>query len=121
MNLSGIRTFTWRPRPPTLLSAEQLQTIKRNMPKYNSQLANEDRMLASKASRELFEKRQKLLAEFNAWKSNLIKLYNQDEEERFRLRGTSTDISSSGETQTEEELELLINAVHETIRKNTEE
>nr|CAX74769.1 putative Eukaryotic translation initiation factor 3 subunit 9 [Schistosoma japonicum]CAX74770.1 putative Eukaryotic translation initiation factor 3 subunit 9 [Schistosoma japonicum] len=121
MNLSGIRTFTWRPRPPTLLSAEQLQTIKRNMPKYNSQLANEDRMLASKASRELFEKRQKLLTEFNAWKSNLIKLYNQDEEERFRLRGTSTDISSSGETQTEEELELLINAVHETIRKNTEE
>ncbi|VDO53876.1 unnamed protein product [Schistosoma margrebowiei] len=120
MNLRGIRTFIWRPRPPTLLSAEQLQAIKKNMAKYNSQLANEDRMLASKASRELLEKRQKLLTEFNIWKNAIIKLYNKDEEERFRLRGSGADTLSC-EPQTEEELEILISAVHETIRKNTDE
>uniref|UniRef100_A0A3Q0KGE3 Eukaryotic translation initiation factor 3 subunit B n=1 Tax=Schistosoma mansoni TaxID=6183 RepID=A0A3Q0KGE3_SCHMA len=120
MNLRGIRTFTWRPRPPTLLSAEQLQAIKKNMSKYNSQLANEDRMLASKASRELLEKRQKLLTEFNIWKNAIIKLYNKDEEERFRLRGSGAD-TSTREPQTEEELEILISAVHETIRKNTDD
>lgn len=64
------------------------------MAKYNSQLANEDRMLASKASRELLEKRQKLLTEFNIWKNAIIKLYNKDEEERFRLRGMCDGVHS---------------------------
>ncbi|CAH8872057.1 unnamed protein product [Trichobilharzia szidati] len=121
MSLRGIRSFNWRPRPPTLLTAEQLQNIKRNMSKYNNQLANEDRMLASKASRELFEKRQKLLAEFNVWKNNVIRLHNLDEQQRLVLRkGCSADGASSNPT-IEEELELLISAVQETIRKNTEE
>ncbi|CAH8648146.1 unnamed protein product [Heterobilharzia americana] len=111
MSLRGIRTFAWRPRPPTLLSAEQLQNIKKNLTKYNSQLANEDRMLASKASREMFEKRQKLLTEFNVWKNNIIRLYAMDEEERIRLRGDG----ATGDAETEEELELLVNAVQEIV------
>ncbi|CAL8073302.1 unnamed protein product [Calicophoron daubneyi] len=120
MRLNGLRTFVWRPRPPCLLSAEQIQNIKKNMSKYNTHFANEDKMLASKASREWLEKRQKMLGEFNAWKSALVKQYNMERPERIALRGKDTD-NVDEEDEMEEELEFLISTVKEVLRKNTEE
>ncbi|CAH8460634.1 unnamed protein product [Dicrocoelium dendriticum] len=120
MPMNGLRTFAWRPRPPTLLSAEQLQVLKKNMNKYNAHFANEDRMLASKASRELLEKRQRMLSEFNLWKDVIIKQYNAEKSLRVDLRGEDTDDMTDNE-EMEEELEFLVSTVKEVIRKNTEE
>ncbi|TGZ71221.1 hypothetical protein CRM22_002762 [Opisthorchis felineus] len=119
MPLNGLRTFAWRPRPPCLLSTEQLQALKKNMQKYNNHFANEDRMLASKASRELLEKRQRMVSEFNLWKNALIKQFNSEKQERMELRGNENVLD--GEQQMEEELEFLVSTVKEVLRKNTEE
>ncbi|THD25765.1 Eukaryotic translation initiation factor 3 subunit B [Fasciola hepatica] len=120
MPLNGLRSFAWRPRPPSLLSPEQLQNIKKNMSKYNTHFANEDKMLASKASRELLEKRQRLLSEFSAWKNAIIKQYQSEKAERIELRGTDTD-NLTMDGQTEEELEIIISTVKQVVRRNTDD
>lgn len=56
------------------------------MSKYNSHFANEDRLVVSKASRELYEKRRKMLSEFNLWKSRIMERYNGERDERLALR-----------------------------------
>lgn len=41
----------WRPRPPTLLSKEQMKEIKKNLKKYAAQFDLKDKMTLSKASK----------------------------------------------------------------------
>lgn len=55
----------WRPRPPTLLSIEKQKEIKKTLKKYSSQFESKDRMRLTKASKELIEKRQKMMQEFD--------------------------------------------------------
>lgn len=68
------------------------------MSKYNTHFANEDKMLASKASRDLLEKRQHLLSEFSAWKNAILKQYQSEKAERIALRGKRSFLLSKIET-----------------------
>lgn len=43
--------FTWRPRPPTLLSVEKQKEIKKNVKKYAAEFDARDKMLQYKASK----------------------------------------------------------------------
>jgi len=51
INLTGFTQFLWRPRPPTLLSAEQIKDIEKNLKKYAAQFESEDRMRLTRASK----------------------------------------------------------------------
>ena len=44
----------WRPRPPTLLSAQQQKDIKKSLKKYSAQFEVKDRLKMSKASKVTF-------------------------------------------------------------------
>ena len=54
----------WRPRPPTLLSKEQLKDIKKNLKKFSVQFDAKDKMRLSRASKELVEKRKAMMESF---------------------------------------------------------
>ncbi|VEL22415.1 unnamed protein product [Protopolystoma xenopodis] len=86
MQLNFLKTFVWRPRPPSLLSAEQLQELKKSMHKYSERFRKEDIMLASKASRELIERQQKLATSYAEWRKSLSKRYDEDEPKRSAIR-----------------------------------
>jgi translation initiation factor 3 subunit B len=58
----------WRPRPPSPLSKDDLQTIKKEMKKYQMVFEQEDRSIRSKASKELLEKRTKLMKEHSEYR-----------------------------------------------------
>ena len=45
--------LVWRPRPPTLLSKDQLKEVKKNLKKYSDQFNAKDKMRLSRASKEL--------------------------------------------------------------------
>jgi translation initiation factor 3 subunit B len=45
--------LVWRPRPPTLLSKDQIKEIKKNLKKYSDQFNAKDKMRLSRASKEL--------------------------------------------------------------------
>lgn len=50
-NIDGFCNFLWRPRPPTLLTAEQQKEIKKNLKKYSPQFESKDKMRMTKASK----------------------------------------------------------------------
>ena len=60
--------LTWRPRPPTLLSKEQLKDVKKNLKKYSDQFIAKDKMRLSKASKELVAKRQAMMEEYTTYR-----------------------------------------------------
>lgn len=62
------------------------QDIKKNMKKYSSQFEVQDKMRFSKASREIIEKRQKQMATFTEYRKKLIEKYQENKEERLKLR-----------------------------------
>ena len=60
--------LTWRPRPPTLLSKEQLKDVKKNLKKYSDQFIAKDKMRLSKASKELVAKRQAMMEDYTSYR-----------------------------------------------------
>lgn len=51
VNLNAFNQLLWRPRPPTLLTAEQIKEIKKNLKKYSAQFESKDRMRLTRASK----------------------------------------------------------------------
>ncbi|VDL19753.1 unnamed protein product [Hymenolepis diminuta] len=114
--MAGLQLFAWRPFPPSLLTPEQINKIKKDLgTKYSPQFDAEDKMLASKASREVMEHRQTLTSKFNAWRTSLLSRYSADKAKRDKLRGTDTEMQNSEEV--EEELEFLVKTSRDKIRR----
>ena len=53
-------SLQWRPRPPSLLEKADIKDIQKNWKEYSSRFEAADKMMQSKASRELIEKRRAL-------------------------------------------------------------
>nr|CDS30771.2 eukaryotic translation initiation factor 3 [Hymenolepis microstoma] len=114
--MTGLQLFAWRPFPPSLLSPEQINKIKKDLgTKYSPQFDVEDKMLASKASRDVMERRQTLTSKFNAWRTNLLSRYSADKAKRDKLRGTDTDRHNLEEV--EEEVEFLVKTSREKVKR----
>lgn len=86
VNLDNFAQLLWRPRPPTLLSAEQHKEIKKNLKKYYAQFESKDRMRMTKASKELIEKRATLMKNFEEYRKTRVQKWNDDKPRRLELR-----------------------------------
>merc|ERR1711915_33697 len=76
----------WRPRPPSMLSKEQIKDIKKNLKKYSDQFNAKDKMKQSKASKELIEKRRELMDKFRVYRERREIEYQEPLERRMELR-----------------------------------
>lgn len=114
--------FVWRPRPPTLLTADQLKEIKKNMKKYNIQFSIEDKKRESKASKEQKERRRKLHTEHGMWQNEMEERRAEDKRRRLELRcGIDTDEFDSHVDNIEEEIVEFLLEVREIILDEEEE
>ncbi|XP_038067508.1 eukaryotic translation initiation factor 3 subunit B-like [Patiria miniata] len=99
----------WRPRPASLLTDKHLKDLKKNMKTYSKQFELKDRMSHSKASKELIEKRQQMLDEFNSFRQRLQEQYEEERQLRMELRdGVDTDCMYAGEEEEEEVIEFFV-------------
>ncbi|KAK6171444.1 hypothetical protein SNE40_019633 [Patella caerulea] len=100
----------WRPRPPTLLSEKKIKEIKKNLKKYSGLFDVEDSQKKKTASKELLEKRQQLLDEFEEYRKQKVEEYNKTRDIRIEMRdGVDTDELDSHEENFEEEtIEFLV-------------
>ncbi|VVT50157.1 uncharacterized protein SAPINGB_P002629 [Magnusiomyces paraingens] len=64
-NLDHLRVVSWRPRPQSLLTEEEVSKTIKNLDKYSAQFDEEDAMDADAATKELITKRR---AQFKQWK-----------------------------------------------------
>jgi len=100
--------LTWRPRPPTLLSKEQLKDVKKNLKKYSDQFIAKDKMRLSKASKELVAKRQAMMEEYSSYRTQKTKEFDALLARRLELRGGVDPDDHSGEAFEEETVEFLV-------------
>ncbi|XP_076055682.1 eukaryotic translation initiation factor 3 subunit b [Oratosquilla oratoria] len=100
----------WRPRPPALLNAAHIKDIKKNMKKYSAQFELQDKMRFSKASKDIIEKRQKLMASFTEYREKVTEKYNSMKEARIELReGLDSENLADNEGDYEDEtVEFLV-------------
>merc|ERR1739848_100802 len=73
-NVDRFCQLVWRPRPPSLLSKEQLKDVKKNLKKYSDQFNAKDKMRQSK---ELIAKRQTMMEEFNSLKEKKAREFQE--------------------------------------------
>merc|ERR1712212_1246482 len=98
----------WRPRPPSMLSKEQIKGIKKNLKKYSDQFNAKDKMRQSKASKELIEKRRELMERFREYREEKIRQYDDMREKRIELRGGRDMDDHDNDGVEEETVEFLV-------------
>jgi len=107
-NVEKFCQLVWRPRPPSLLSREQLKDIRKNLKKYSDQFNAKDKMRQSKASKELVDKRRSLAAAFAEWRADALAAFEETREKRLALRGGVDHDNEEGEHFEEETVEFLV-------------
>eukprot|EP00795_Rhopilema_esculentum_P009002 gene9002-16644_t len=78
--------FLWRPKPPSLLSDEDIKDLKKNFKKYQKMFEAEDIMKDTEASKEILEKRRNLFKEFSEIRKELNAAYKDYKPTRIQLR-----------------------------------
>ncbi|KAJ8897933.1 hypothetical protein PR048_003291 [Dryococelus australis] len=92
---ASVETFCkllWRPRTKTLLAVKQVSEIKKNLKKYSAQFESKDRLRMSKASKELIEKRSKLLEDFMEYRAKRIEQWKVQKGRRLELRNNRGEL-----------------------------
>jgi len=100
----------WRPRPPTVLTHEQIKKVKKNHKQYSKEFEAKDRMMQSRVSKDIIDKRRFLMNEYHAYKEKCAQVYQESTPYRRELRnGVNTDeIESSADDWDEVTVEILI-------------
>ncbi|KAK0395195.1 hypothetical protein QR680_001167 [Steinernema hermaphroditum] len=86
-NVDRLTQLRWRPRPPVKLSDAKVKEIKKNMKTTSQKFEEEDKRERGKASKEVIEKRRKIMDEFNGVREANQAQYESEKDERIKLRG----------------------------------
>ncbi|KAL3516745.1 hypothetical protein ACH5RR_023647 [Cinchona calisaya] len=107
--------YSWRPRPPSLLSPEKEEEISKNLKKYSKKYEAEDQDVSLQLSEQEREKRKILKEEWERWISEWKRLQEEEKLERQKLRdGEASDEEEEYEAK-EVEVEELLDVSKEII------
>ena len=132
--------FSWRPKPASLLTPEQikvstlcfifslqeqqqqkyfklnfLKEIRKNLKQYSEKYNAADRLYQSRVSKELLEKRRKLMDDFTLFRKTSSKRFNEYKQQRLELRrGLDTEVSNDKE-EIEYTVQFLVESKKEEI------
>lgn len=76
----------WRPRPKSILSEEKLKEIKKNLKQYSVIFDEKDKSALTKASKEILDKRRKLMEDFNDYRSRKAREFDMIKYQLASLR-----------------------------------
>ncbi|KAI9472227.1 MAG: eukaryotic translation initiation factor eIF2A-domain-containing protein [Benjaminiella poitrasii] len=98
-NIENFKQFLWRPRPASLLSAEQKKKIRKNLRQFSKQFDEEDLALGDANAAKLHAERRKALEDWYAWRKSTE---SQLEEERKAL-GKELTLADEGKSEVVQE------------------
>lgn len=110
--------FSWRPRPQTLLSTEQIKEIRKNLKQYSEKYNALDSTRQRIVSQEQLEKRRKMMAEFSNFRRNAAKRLAEQKAKRLELRN-GVDVESG--INEVEEVEYTVQFLVETKKEEVNE
>ncbi|KAK7206506.1 eukaryotic translation initiation factor 3 subunit B [Myxozyma melibiosi] len=100
-HLERFKQFLWRPRPPTLLSKEQMREVRKNLREYSKVFEQEDLAEESQASKELIAQRIRLLEEWRAWRKAVVAELEAE-------RGGVVPLAQRGSEKEDEVIERIV-------------
>jgi len=108
--IEQFKQFAWRPRPPTLLSKDEVKKTRKNLREFSKIFDEQDFNKKNLANRAVVEQRRRLLDEWVAWRKS-IETYFEDEE--IEINDTKDD---DGEGEVIEEIvEEIIDETEEIL------
>jgi len=90
-HLERFKSFSWRPRPPTLVPRDQQRKIRRNLKDYSREFEAEDEAEAAGASQELLTLRRRLLEEWYAWRKAVQETLLSEKRDRREEESADAD------------------------------
>lgn len=121
-HVDRFKQFSWRPRPPTMLSKDEQKQVRRNLREYSKIFDDQDQQRKTSANRALIDQRKRLLAEWYEFERTA-----KEELREQRLDALARDGLSEDEEEEEEKEELaegegqVVEEIVEEIIKETEE
>jgi len=109
VNVDALYQTMWRPRPPTLLTPEQVANVKKQINvKYYKRFENEDLEAHEREERKHKAERRRLREEWNSYRAKCEKEYIEEREEREHVRNgeKSDDEDAFEEQETAQEEEI---------------
>lgn len=108
--------FSWRPRPISQLTSEQIKEIRKNLKQYSDKFNEIDRKYFSRVSKELLDKRRGQMDDFISFKRETARRLNAQKEKRLELRrGIDTDTLTSARDEVEYTVQFLVDSKKEEI------
>eukprot|EP00127_Corallochytrium_limacisporum_P003623 Clim_evm11s151 gene=Clim_evmTU11s151 len=98
----------WRPRPASLLNKDDVKKLKKNMKQYSQKFDRLDALAESHASKELIEKRRRLIEEYDAFRKAVEERRKSERQARIELRGGDLSDDEDDYVETEEVVETFI-------------
>lgn len=116
-HVDRFKQFSWRPRPPTLLSKEDQKAVRRNLREYSRQFEEEDIARKTTASKAVVEQRRTLLEEWISWRESTIESLR---EQRVDM-GLPPDLEDLEEVDDVDESGQIVEEIVEEIIQEHEE
>jgi translation initiation factor 3 subunit B len=110
-NINSLKQFCWRPRPKSLLSAEDQRKIKKNLKKYSKEFDQEDAIESNKASVDVKSRRKDQLAEYKQMMEEFAEKQLHEVEDRVKIYGCDPLAEEI------EEIEEIIEVITEEIEE----
>ena len=80
-HIEQFKQFSWRPRPPTLLSKEEQKTIRRNLREYSRVFEDQDQYELDTANLAEVDTRRRLFNEWLEWRKGVEKDLREERRE----------------------------------------
>lgn len=118
-HVDRFKQFSWRPRPPTLLSKEEQKQVRRNLREYSKIFEQQDEDRKLNMNKAVLEERRTLLEEWLSWRRTV----EQDLREQRAEMGLPEESFESTIAATESEVEngQVVEEIVEEIIQETEE
>lgn len=116
-HIDRFKQFSWRPRPPTLLTKDEQKQVRKNLREYSKQFDEQDAAKKSSASKAVIEQRRRLIEEWQSWRAQVIDDLRQLREDF----GLPADPEKAAQAEAEGEEGQMIEEVVETIEDEKEE
>jgi translation initiation factor 3 subunit B len=114
-NLIKMKLALWRPRPPTLLTKEEMKQIRKNLADYSKKFEDIDAKMSGDVSKKIQEERERIINEWKEWRLAAEKQHEAESADRAAMRGTEENpVYSENEDENEEIEEWVEEVIEET-------
>jgi translation initiation factor 3 subunit B len=120
-HIEKFKQWTWRPRPPSLLTKEEQKQVRKNLRQYSVQFEQEDADLFASADQAVVEARRQMLDEWYEWREEIEAEVYEEREARGLPQDPIAALLEARMGKLPEQDATVIEEIIEEVIEETEE